>query len=316
MRLLSTTDPLPHQPPAGSNISNSSSRSNDVNVEDTEDVIDFGFKTVPRQQKEALVGQVFSNVASSYDIMNDLMSGGLHRLWKHRLVETLAPFAGMQHLDVAGGTGDVAFRVLRAIQTAEQIDRQLPQQPQQWQAHQAQQQAGQQQQEQHQQQQGAVTVFDINAEMLEVGKQRARAQGLTTGLSWVQGNAEQLPFPDACMDSYTVAFGIRNVTDRHAALCEAHRVLRRGGRLLCLEFSQVSLPLLRQVYDAYSFNVIPKIGGLVAHDEASYQYLVESIRQFPDQESWADQIRDAGFRAVTHENLTGGVVAIHSGFKL
>ncbi|KAF6257341.1 putative ubiquinone/menaquinone biosynthesis methyltransferase [Scenedesmus sp. NREL 46B-D3] len=268
-----------------------------------------GFKAVPRQQKEALVGQVFSNVASSYDTMNDLMSGGLHRLWKDRLVATLAPFAGMQHLDVAGGTGDVAFRVLRAIQTAQQLERQREQ----WQM---QPQPPPSQPDQQQQQQGAVTVFDINAEMLEVGKQRARAQGLTSGLSWLQGNAEQLPFPDDCMDSYTVAFGIRNVTNRRAALCEAHRVLRRGGRLLCLEFSQVSVPLLRQVYDAYSFNVIPKIGGLVAHDEASYQYLVESIRQFPDQESWADQIRDAGFKAVTFENLTGGVVAIHSGFKL
>ncbi|KAF8069583.1 COQ5 [Scenedesmus sp. PABB004] len=280
-----------------------------------DEVVDFGFRTVRRDEKQALVGRVFSNVASSYDLMNDLMSGGLHRLWKDRLVESLAPFPGQRHLDVAGGTGDVAFRVLRAIRAAERLEAQAqaqqqppppPPPPRQAAQHaqhaqpgpqqQAQQAAGQREQ---QAAPGRVTVFDINAEMLEVGKSRAAAQGLSDGLSWLQGNAEALPLPDGCMDSYTVAFGIRNMTHRDAALSEARRVLRRGGRLLCLEFSRVSLPLLAQAYDAYSFAVIPKVGGLVANDEASYQYLVESIRQFPDQEAWAAQIRAAGFKAVT-----------------
>ncbi|GAB4813552.1 hypothetical protein N2152v2_000598 [Parachlorella kessleri] len=260
--------------------------------------VDFGFKQVPRDEKATLVGQVFSSVAPSYDVMNDLMSGGLHRLWKDRLVEKLRPFPGMQHLDVAGGTGDVAFRVLEAMRRAE-----FQQQP----AAAAERPA----------QQGVVTVFDINPSMLQEGQKRAAAQGLDQrSLRWVEGNAEQLPFEDNSFDSYTVAFGIRNVTDRDAALREAHRVLRKGGRFLCLEFSKLAVPGLQQLYDLYSFNVIPQIGRVVANDAESYQYLVESIRMFPDQESWARQIEEAGFRGVEFENQTLGVVAIHSGFKL
>ncbi|GFH20111.1 ubiquinone biosynthesis methyltransferase COQ5 [Haematococcus lacustris] len=221
------------------------------------------FKDVPRDQKANLVAQVFSSVASSYDVMNDLMSAGLHRVWKDQLVQSLQPFPGMRHLDVAGGTGDVAFRVLRAIRKAEALD------------------------------------------------------GRDTGLVFELGNAEALDqFPDASFDAYTIAFGIRNVTDRPAALREAYRLLKPGGRFLCLEFSHVSQPVLRQAYDAYSFAVIPRIGGLVAGDAASYQYLVESIRQFPDQDSFADMIEDAGFKAVGYTNIMGGVVALHTGYKL
>ncbi|KAG2496051.1 hypothetical protein HYH03_005970 [Edaphochlamys debaryana] len=308
--------------------------------------IDFGFKQVPRDAKQSLVGQVFSSVASSYDVMNDLMSGGMHRLWKDRLVEALRPFPGQEHLDVAGGTGDVAFRVLRAVRAAEVEERMAaaragrtsaggrprppadaagpgpgsaaaagatpraegaagasrpgaaaasPLVP------------------------GRVVVCDINPDMLREGKQKAAATSDLAGdagLSFVEGNAEQLPFDDTSFDSYTIAFGIRNVTDRPAALREALRVLKPGGRFLCLEFSQVTQPGLRELYDAYSFAVIPRIGHIVANDAASYQYLVESIRKFPDQEAFARLIEDAGFRAVTYENMSGGIVALHSGFKL
>ncbi|PSC68960.1 2-methoxy-6-polyprenyl-1,4-benzoquinol mitochondrial [Micractinium conductrix] len=292
--------------------------------------IDFGFQHVPREEKETLVGEVFTSVSSSYDVMNDLMSGGMHRVWKDRLVEKLRPRPGQRHLDVAGGTGDVAFRVLDAMRTAQYgsagsahgggsfaaggaaaapaaageppaaggsaaggaaagPSQQLP----------------------------AVTVCDINASMLAEGRRKAEARGIgPESVQWVEGNAEQLPFDSGVFDSYTVAFGIRNVTDRPAALREAHRVLRPGGRLLCLEFSKVVVPGMQQLYDLYSFNVIPQIGRVVAGDAASYQYLVESIRMFPDQESWAGMIEDAGFRGVDYENLTFGVVAIHSGFKL
>jgi 2-methoxy-6-polyprenyl-1,4-benzoquinol methylase len=226
--------------------------------------------------------------------MNDLMSGGLHRLWKDHLVhETLRPFSGQRHLDVAGGTGDVGFRVLRAIRKAEAQSK-APEP-------------------------GSVVVCDISPEMLEEGKKKAeQASDLARdkGLSFVEGNAESLSFPDASFDSYTIAFGIRNVTDRDAALREAYRVLKPGGRFLCLEFSHITQPGLREAYDLYSFNVIPRIGGLVANDTESYQYLVESIRKFPDQEAFAGMIKAAGFRAVTYENLNLGLVAMHSGFKL
>lgn len=329
--------------------------------------IDFGFRQVPREQKAGLVGQVFSSVASSYDIMNDLMSGGLHRLWKDRLVESLRPFPGQQHLDVAGGTGDVAFRVLRAVRAAELEERMAAagrrnhgQQGQGQAPFRPRPQAQQQQQQQGPGQgaaaaagagaaagsgsgngpqgqgrgpaggvggggggsllaPGRVVVCDINPDMLRVGQQKAAATSDLAGdagLSFVEGNAEALPFDDASFDSYTIAFGIRNVTDRPAALREALRVLKPGGRFLCMEFSQVTQPGLRELYDAYSFAVIPRVGALVAGDAGSYQYLVESIRKFPDQETFAGMIEDAGFRAVTYENLTGGIVAIHSGFKL
>ncbi|CAI0423157.1 unnamed protein product [Linum tenue] len=215
----------------------------------------FGFKEVREEDKSQLVGNVFTNVASNYDLMNDLMSGGLHRLWKERLVSKLNPFPGMKHLDVAGGTGDVAFRILKGL-------------------------------------------------------------GETKSLIWAEGDAEALDFPDNSMDGYTIAFGIRNVTHIEKALVEAHRVLKRGGRFLCLELSHVDVPLLKQVYDYYSFSIIPAVGELVAGDRESYQYLVESIRRFPPQDKFALMIADAGFQKVEYENLVAGVVAIHSGLKL
>lgn len=250
---------------------------------------------MPWGEKQSLVGQVFSSVASKYDIMNDLMSGGLHRLWKDHLVhETLRPSSGQRHLDVAGGTGDVGFRVLRAIRKAEARSKST-------------------------EEPGSVVVCDINPEMLEEGRKKAEQAGdlaRDKGLTFIEGNAESLTFPDASFDSYSIAFGIRNVTDRDAALREAYRVLKPGGRFLCLEFSHITQPGLKEAYDLYSFNVIPRIGGLVANDAASYQYLVESIRKFPEQEAFAAMIKEAGFKAVTYENLNLGVVAIHSGFKL
>jgi 2-methoxy-6-polyprenyl-1,4-benzoquinol methylase len=249
------------------------------------------------------VSEVFSSVAPRYDLMNDLMSGGLHRLWKDRLVDKLRPFPGMRHLDVAGGTGDIAFRVLREIERREAAaggsaatsasGAALPG--------------------------GSVTICDINPGMLAEGRKKAQSQNLDpTGarLEWREGNAEALDFEDNTYDAYTIAFGIRNVTHVDRALAEAHRVLRRGGRFLCLEFSHVSLPLLKQVYDAYSFHVIPQLGRAVAGDAKSYEYLVESIRKFPEQERFKGMIEAAGFRAVSYENLSGGIVAIHSGFKL
>eukprot|EP00798_Chlamydomonas_sp_ICE-L_P013335 gene13335-19174_t len=219
----------------------------------------------------------------------------MHRVWKDSSVESLRPFPGMQHLDVAGGTGDVAFRVLRAIRQAELGARSSS--SSQGAAAEA---AGP----------GSVVVCDINPEMLAEGKKKA-AQA-----SDLKVDAGLSRFADASFDSYTIAFGIRNVTDRDAALREAYRVLKPGGRFLCLEFSHVTQLGLKEIYDLYSFNVIPKIGGLVTRDEESYQYLVESIRKFPDQESFAQMIKTAGFRAVTFDNIMGGIVAQHSGFKL
>lgn len=257
----------------------------------------FGFEEVDAAEKAGRVKGVFSSVASSYDLMNDLMSVGIHRIWKDRLVSQLQPFAGMDHLDVAGGTGDVAFRVLKAIRRAEGD------------LHNAGSPVSKP---------GSVVVADINAAMLAEGRRRSAQHGLAgePGLHWLEADAERMPCRDASVDAYTIAFGIRNVTDIPAALREAHRVLRRGGRFLCLEFSQVTIPGLRDLYESYSFHVIPQIGRFVANDQESYQYLVESIRQFPHQEEFAEMVEDAGFAAVSFENLTAGVAAIHSGFKL
>ncbi|GAV76010.1 Ubie_methyltran domain-containing protein [Cephalotus follicularis] len=259
----------------------------------------FGFKNVPEEEKSRLVGNVFSSVSSNYDLMNDFMSVGLHRLWKDRLVSKLNPFPGMKHLDVAGGTGDVAFRVLETINS---IKRRALQDPL----------------EDRLIEETQIYVCDINPNMLNVGKKRAIQRGLgeDKSLVWVEGDAEALTFGDNSMDGYTIAFGIRNVTHIEKVLAEAYRVLKRGGRFLCLELSQVDIPVFKELYDYYSFSVIPALGELVAGDRDSYQYLVESIRRFPPQEKFASMIADAGFEKVEFENMVGGVVAIHSGLKL
>lgn len=241
----------------------------------------FGFSPVRESEKQGMVNAVFSRVASRYDLMNDLMSGGLHRLWKDDMVAWLNPPRGPQPytlVDVAGGTGDIAQRVLNMAGPRARC-----------------------------------IICDISGEMLAAGQARAKGE---PRLAFVQGNAEYLPLPDASADACTIGFGIRNVTRLDAVLAEAHRVLRPGGRYLCLEFSQVVVPLLDTLYDRYSFTAIPALGGLVAGDRASYRYLVESIRNFPDQETFAELIRKAGFERVSYRNLTGGIAAIHSGWKL
>ncbi|XP_063223448.1 2-methoxy-6-polyprenyl-1,4-benzoquinol methylase, mitochondrial isoform X2 [Bacillus rossius redtenbacheri] len=247
----------------------------------------FGFEIVDEDVKSEKVYNVFEKVANSYDAMNDAMSFGIHRLWKDIFMQKLAPTRNTQLLDVAGGTGDIAFRFLRHVGQAESEDEAS---------------------------RASVTVCDINEAMLEVGRARARQRGMC--IEWVQGDAEQLPLPDASYDAYSIAFGIRNVTHIDRAVQEAYRVLKPGGRFLCLEFSHVSNPALQWVYDQYSFQVIPVLGQLIAGQWKPYQYLVESIRQFPNQEDFKEIIESAGFRSVTYENLTFGVVAIHSGFKI
>lgn len=241
------------------------------------DKVNFGDEVVTPEEKTRRVGGVFSSVARSYDVMNDLMSGGMHRLWKNRFVAKVRPRPGDRILDMAGGTGDIAFRM--AARGAE------------------------------------VTVSDINAEMLEVGRQRAEKRGIE-GLTWRQENAERLSFGDAGFDAYTIAFGIRNVTDIRAALHEAHRVLKRGGRFYCLEFSTSEWPGFGKVYDRYSEHVIPRIGKAVAGDEDSYRYLVESIRRFPRMEEFRAMITEAGFKSTSVEPILGGLVAIHGGWKI
>ena len=239
--------------------------------------VQFGDQRVTPEEKTRRVGAVFSSVARSYDLMNDLMSGGMHRLWKDRFVSRVKPRAGERILDMAGGTGDIAFRMARR---------------------------------------GAqVTVADINADMLEVGKERAKDRGIG-GLDWRVENAEALSFASDRFDAYTIAFGIRNVTDIPAALREAWRVLRRGGRFYCLEFSTSDWPGFADLYEAYSSKVIPRIGKAVAKDEESYRYLVESIRRFPKPEQFRKMIADAGFVRSRAEPILGGLVAIHSGWKI
>lgn len=250
------------------------------------DQIDFGFRQVPRNEKASLVRGVFDSVAPRYDIMNDLMSAGLHRAWKAQLVSMLRPSQNraFAHLDVAGGTGDVAFRVLAAGGPRTRV-----------------------------------TVLDINESMLRVGAERARERKLDEAgdrIAFVTGNAEALPLPDATFDAYTIAFGIRNVPRIEKALAEAYRVLKRGGRFLCLEFSHVDVPVLDKIYEAYSFNVIPPMGRMVTGEAEPYQYLVESIRKFPRPQIFANMIADAGFRRASFTPMTGGVVALHSGWKL
>ena len=242
----------------------------------------FGFREVAWQDKAPMVRGVFNNVASSYDLMNDLMSFGLHRYWKHTLINMLAPRPGKRLLDVAGGTGDIAERFMQAAGSESGC---------------------------------SVTICDINENMLLRGRDRLLDKNRYHAMEWVCGNAECLPVEDRSFDYYTIAFGIRNVTDIPAALREAYRVLRPGGRFLCLEFSHISQPFLAKLYDSYSFNVIPKLGEWVAKDAASYQYLVESIRTFPTQGDFANMIREAGFSGVKWTDLNHGITAIHSGWR-
>ena len=245
----------------------------------------FGVRPVAPDKKQDLVDQVFHRVAARYDLMNDLMSGGLHRLWKDALVSMLAPprtgNRPFDAIDIAGGTGDIAFRIVR-------------------------------QSDGH----ARVVVSDINASMLTVGRDRAEARGLSDAVNFVEGNAEALPFADQSFDAATIAFGIRNVPRIETALGEAYRVLKRGGRFLCLEFSAVDVAWLDRLYDLYSMRVIPALGKAVVGDDEPYRYLVESIRKFPNQARFAAMLRAAGFERVRYRNLSGGIVAIHSGWKL
>ncbi|KAF2071786.1 hypothetical protein CYY_006893 [Polysphondylium violaceum] len=263
----------------------------------------FGFQTVNKNDKESMVKEVFDNVSSSYDLMNDVMSMGIHRLWKDELISTLNPTPGSHLLDVAGGTGDISFRFLEKIKQSPYYLPAIGANP-----------------PKNTSLPSSATVFDINQSMLDQGKKRGILNGYneTTdpSIDWVQGNSENLPFKDETFNCYTVSFGIRNCTNVDQVLKEAHRVLKKGGRFLCLEFSQIPNPALRYMYDTYSFNVIPVMGQLVVGDRDSYQYLVESIRKFPDQETFADMMRDAGFQQVTYKNLSFGICAIHSGWKL
>jgi demethylmenaquinone methyltransferase/2-methoxy-6-polyprenyl-1,4-benzoquinol methylase len=245
----------------------------------------FGYKTVAEDAKAGMVRAVFDTVAPRYDLMNDLMSGGIHRLWKAAMVDALAPRPGEAIVDVAGGTGDVARRIHRRLARGG---------------------AGQK----------PVTVCDVNAEMLAVGRDRGLDAGLVRGIAWVCGDAEALPFPDMSFDAYTIAFGLRNVTRTERALAEARRVLKPGGRFLCLEFSRVVVPLLDRLYDAYSFRVLPWLGQAVAGDRDAYVYLAESIRRFPDQERLAGLMAEAGFARPRFRNFTGGIAALHSGWRV
>ncbi|CAH2295338.1 2-methoxy-6-polyprenyl-1,4-benzoquinol methylase, mitochondrial [Pelobates cultripes] len=275
----------------------------------------FGFQTVSEEEKGERVYQVFENVARKYDLMNDSMSLGVHRLWKDWLIQYMNPTPGTKLLDVAGGTGDIAFRFVNYIraQKEKMIRHKLKyQQNLSW----SEISRAYQQEEQGSLGGSRAVICDINKEMLKVGKQKSLTLGYSEGLSWVAGNAEELPFDDDKFDVYTIAFGIRNVTHIDQALQEAYRVLKPGGRFLCLEFSQVNNPLLARAYDLYSFQVIPVLGEIIAGDWKSYQYLVESIRRFPPQEEFKAMIEDAGFFKVKYHNLTSGIVAVHSGFKL
>jgi demethylmenaquinone methyltransferase/2-methoxy-6-polyprenyl-1,4-benzoquinol methylase len=241
----------------------------------------FGFRTVGPGEKKPLVRGVFDSVAARYDLMNDLMSAGIHRLWKRTLVERLNPRPGQRLLDVAGGTGDVALRLIRRT-------------------------GGR----------ASVIVCDMTRSMIEIGRDRAIDRGVLGGIGWVCGDAEALPVGNSSIDGYTIAFGLRNVTDIDAALREAVRVLRPGGRFLCLEFSRVALPGLDRLYDLYSFEVLPRLGAWVAGDSESYRYLAESIRRFPSRDELARRMAEAGLGRVAYRDMSGGIVALHSGWRL
>lgn len=259
----------------------------------------FGTQTVTPDEKTSRVRGVFDSVADRYDLMNDLMSGGLHRLWKDRFIRMIRPRLGLRYLDVAGGTGDIAFQVKRRISESQNLrkektpskirrfrDSEIP-----------------------------ITLLDLNEQMLRVGRDRAVDRGWLGGFDWIAGNAESLPFADNHFDVYTIAFGLRNVTHIDTALAEACRVLKPGGRFYCLEFSRVDNPILKKIYDAYSFGVIPHIGQIVAQDRASYQYLVESIRAFPSPNKLKARMQSAGFSRCEALKLSAGIVCIHSGMK-
>ena len=241
------------------------------------ETVSFGYEEVAPEEKTRRVGAVFSGVAARYDVMNDAMSGGMHRLWKDRFVRRVKPRAGEAILDMAGGTGDIAFRLAACG--------------------------------------ASVTVADINQDMLDVGIERAMERGMD-GLVWSRQNAEELSFGDRFFDAYTIAFGIRNVTDIPAALAEANRVLKFGGRFFCLEFSTTEWPGFKEAYDAYSHRLVPRIGKAIAGDAESYRYLIESIRRFPPMPEFENMIREAGFANTRVEPILGGLVAIHSGWKV
>ena len=250
-------------------------------MQDTgENTTHFGFETVPEVEKASKVQGVFTSVASKYDVMNDVMSFGIHRIWKEAMMDWLAPRAGQKLLDVAGGTGDISFKFLKRAGS------------------------------------GHSTVLDITENMLVEGRKRAENAQMVDNLDWVVGDAMALPFADNSFDVYTISFGIRNVTRPQEALNEAYRVLRPGGRLMVLEFSQIPVPLAQKAYDLYSFNVIPRMGQMIANDRASYQYLVESIRKFPDQETFLSMVQQAGFENTSYRNLSLGIAALHSGWKI
>ena len=248
--------------------------------EDTGKTTHFGFTDVPESEKAGRVQGVFNSVASRYDVMNDVMSFGIHRVWKDAMMDWLAPHPGQRLLDVAGGTGDVSFRFLKR--------------------------AGH----------GHATVLDLTEPMLIEGRKRAEAEARSDSLDWVVGDAMALPFGDNSFDVYTISFGIRNVTRPQEALNEAFRVLKPGGRLMVLEFSQIPNEMMQKVYDLYSFNIIPRMGQMIANDRDSYQYLVESIRKFPDQETFLEMVRAAGFENAKYRNLSMGVACLHSGWKI
>ncbi len=247
---------------------------------DSDKTTHFGFETVAESDKAGRVQGVFNSVASKYDIMNDVMSVGIHRVWKEAMMDWLAPRAGQKLLDVAGGTGDVSFKFLGRAGS------------------------------------GHATVLDLTEPMVVEGRKRAEAAAMADSLDWVVGDAMALPFEDNTFDVYTISFGIRNVTRPQEALNEAYRVLRPGGRLMVLEFSQLPNPMMQKAYDLYSFNVIPRMGQMIANDRDSYQYLVESIRNFPDQETFLGMLRTAGFGQAKYRNLSLGIAALHSGWKI
>ena len=248
--------------------------------DNAEQTTHFGFETVPEAEKAIKVQSVFTSVAEKYDVMNDVMSMGIHRIWKEAMMDWLAPRPGQKLLDVAGGTGDISFKFLNRASF------------------------------------GHATVLDITENMLIAGRKRAEADKMLNSMDWVVGDAMALPFADNSFDVYTISFGIRNVTRPQEALNEAFRVLRPGGRLMILEFNQIPVPLVQKAYDIYSFNVIPWMGKLIANDRESYQYLVESIRKFPDQETFLSMVQEAGFENTNYRNLSLGIAALHSGWKI